>query len=160
VSVLDGQSVEIHGVGCAGAKGFGGGFGVRALEPWGERIIKQFVQEGLDEAMKLEMALSRLRTPKRIALLHYSPIQATVEGEPLEIYPFLGSSRLEEPIGRYPVSLVFHGHAHRGQLEGKTQKGVPVYNVSMPLLTRTFKDRPPLKIVELPTAQPAEVAMV
>ena len=68
-------------------------------------------------------------------------MQQTVEGEPLEIYPFLGSSRLEEPLNRYPVSLVVHGHAHRGQLEGATKSGVPVYNVSMPLLTRTFPDR-------------------
>ena len=69
-------------------------------------------------------------------------MQQTVEGEPLEIYPFLGSSRLEEPIGRYPVSLVFHGHAHRGQLEGRTKADVPVYNVSMPLLTRCFPTVP------------------
>jgi hypothetical protein len=136
-------------------KGFGGGFGKRALGPWGETIIKQFVREALDEALKLEAALGRLRTKNLVALLHYSPIQRTVEGEPLEIYPFLGSSRLEEPIGRYPVSLVFHGHAHRGQLEGSTMSGVPVYNVSMPLLTRTFPDRPPFRVFEVAVAQPA-----
>ena len=98
--------------------------------------------------LKLEAALARLRTNHLIALLHYSPVQGTVEGEPLEIYPLLGSSRLEEPIGRYPVSLVVHGHAHRGQLEGRTKNGVPVYNVSMPLLTRTSPDRPPFRIFE------------
>jgi hypothetical protein len=87
--------------------------------------------------------------------MHYSPIQQTVEGEPLEIYPFLGSSRLEEPIGRYPVSLVFHGHAHRGQLEGTTKSGVPVYNVSMPLLTRSFADRPPFRVFEVPIGDAA-----
>lgn len=152
VHVLDGQTVEIHGVGFAGAKGFGGGFGVRALEPWGERIIKQFVQEALDETMKLEMALSRLRTPKRVALLHYAPIQATVEGEPLEIYPFLGSSRLEEPLDRYQVTAVFHGHAHRGHPEGKTRDGIPVYNVSLPLLQREIKEPPAVRIVEIPTS--------
>ena len=85
-----------------------------------------------------------------IALLHYAPIQQTVEGEPPEIFPFLGSSRLEEPIGRYPVSFVVHGHAHCGQLEGTTKNGVPVYNVSMPLLTRTFADRPPFRVIEVP----------
>src|SRR6266478_1780444 len=125
--VLDGETCELQGVGVAGVKGFGGGFGRRALGPWGETIIKQFVREAVDEALKLEAA---------IALLHYAPIQETVEGEPLEIYPFLGSSRLEEPIGRYPVSLVLHGHAHRGQPQGATKGGVPVYNVSMPMLTR------------------------
>lgn len=152
VNVLDGQSVEVLGVGFAGVKGFGGGFGVRALEPWGERIIKQFVQEALDESLKLEMALSRLRTPQRIALLHYSPIQATVEGEPLEIYPFLGSSRLEEPLDRYHVTAVFHGHAHRGHAEGKTRDGIPVYNVSLPLLQRLMTDQPAVRIIEVPTS--------
>src|SRR6185369_9788865 len=92
----------------------------------------------------------RLRTDQIVALLHYAPVQSTVEGEPLEIFPFLGSSRLEEPIGRYPVTLVLHGHAHRGQLEGRTQSGAPVYNVSMPLLTRTFADRPPFRVFDVP----------
>ncbi len=131
-------------------KGFGGGFGRRALGPWGESIIKQFVREAVDEALKLEAALARLRTRQLIAMMHYAPIQQTVEGEPLEIYPFLGSSRLEEPISRYPVTFVLHGHAHRGQLEGKTQGGVPVYNVSLPLLTRSFADRPPFRVFEVP----------
>ena len=83
-------------------------------------------------------------------MLHYSPIRATVEGEPPEIFPYLGSSRLEEPINRYRVSAVFHGHAHRGTAEGRTSAGVPVYNVAMPLLARLNPDRPPYLIVELP----------
>jgi len=149
VTLLDGDCCEVKGVGIAGVKGFGGGFGRRALAPWGEAIIKQFVHEAVDEALKLEAALARLRATQIVALLHYSPIQQTVEGEPLEIYPFLGSSRLEEPISRYPVSLVFHGHAHRGQLEGVTKTGVPVYNVSMPLLTRSFVDRAPFRVFEM-----------
>jgi hypothetical protein len=130
-------------------KGFGGGFGPRALGPWGETIIKQFVHEAVNEALRLEAALARLRTPQLVALLHYSPIQKTVEGEPLEIYPFLGSSRLEEPLGRYPVSLVVHGHAHRGQLEGSTKSGTPVYNVAMPLLKRSFPDKPAFRVFEV-----------
>src|SRR6185503_4060245 len=137
VRVLDGDAHEVLGVGFAGVKGFAGGFGRRALGPWGEPIIKQFVKEALDEALKLETALGRLRTERRVALLHYSPVASTVEGEPLEIYAYLGSSRLEEPLNRYPVSIVLHGHAHRGQLEGRTKAGAPVYNVSMPLLART-----------------------
>jgi Icc-related predicted phosphoesterase len=148
--ILDGDACELLGIGIAGVKGFGGGFGKRALGPWGEAIIKQFVREAVDEALKLEAALGRLRTDQIVALLHYAPVQSTVEGEPLEIYPFLGSSRLEEPIGRYPVTLVLHGHAHRGQLQGRTQSGVPVYNVSIPLLTRTFADRPPFRVFEVP----------
>src|SRR5207249_4682250 len=104
-------------------------------------------------ALKLEAALARLRTQRMIALLHYSPIQQTVEGEPPEIFPFVGSSRLEEPINRFPVSLVLHGHAHRGQLEGTTRTGVPVYNVSMPLLTRTYPDRSPFRVFEMPAGE-------
>jgi Icc-related predicted phosphoesterase len=153
VAVLDGDACELQGVGIAGAKGFGGGFGQRALGPWGETIIKQFVREAVDEALKLEAALARLRTTHLVSLLHYSPIQRTVEGEPLEIYPFLGSSRLEEPIGRYPVTLVIHGHAHRGFPEGRTKMGVPVYNVALPLLTRTFTDRMPFRVFEVPVGQ-------
>src|SRR5829696_4741201 len=160
LTVLDGDACELQGIGIAGVKGFGGGFGRRALGPWGETTIKQFVREAVDEALKLEAALARLRTQQLIALLHYAPIQGTVEGEPLEIYPFLGSSRLEEPIGRYPVSLVLHGHAHRGQLEGSTQGGVPVYNVSMPLLTRTFGDRPPFRVFDIAVGEEAQAEAV
>jgi Icc-related predicted phosphoesterase len=149
VVMLDGDAVEVAGIGIAGVKGFGGGFGPRALGAWGETIIKQFVHEALNEALKLESALARLRTTARVVLLHYAPIQQTVEGEPLEIYPFVGSSRLEDPIDRFSVSLVVHGHAHRGQLEGLTKGRVPVYNVSMPLLTRSFPDRPAFRLLEV-----------
>ena len=149
-TMLDGDACETHGVGIAGVKGFGGGFGQRALGPWGEATIKQFVREAVDEALKLETALARLRTMPLVALLHYSPVQQTVEGEPPEVYPFLGSSRLEEPINTYRVSLVVHSHAHRGRLEGATSTGVPVYNVSMSLLTRSFSDRPPFRVFEVP----------
>jgi Icc-related predicted phosphoesterase len=98
----------------------------------------------------LESALAKLRTSHRIALLHYSPIAATVEGEPREIYPFLGSSRLEEPLNRYPVTAVFHGHAHHGRPEGRTKGNVPVYNVAFKVLERHFPERPPFRLIELP----------
>ena len=150
VTVLDGEATEVHGVGFAGVKGFAGGFGRGALGPWGEGAIKRFVQEAVDEALKLEAALARLRTHRRVALLHYAPIRGTVEGEPAGILPYLGSSRLEEPINRYRVNAVFHGHAHRGAPEGRTATGVPVYNVAMPLLSRIYPERPPYLIVELP----------
>jgi Icc-related predicted phosphoesterase len=153
VQVLDGgDAVEIHGVGFAGVKGFAGGFGRRALGPWGEETIKHFVREAVDEALKLETSLSKLRTERKVVLLHYAPIAGTVEGEPREIYPYLGSSRLEEPLIRYPVDVVFHGHAHHGTLEGKTVSGVTVYNVSLALLQRTFPEAPPFKVVELLTS--------
>jgi Icc-related predicted phosphoesterase len=149
IRVLDGDATEVHGVGFAGVKGFCGGFGRRALGPWGEDIIKHFVREAVDEALKLEAALARLRGKPRIVVLHYSPIQETVEGEPVEIYPFLGSSRLEEPLSRYPVKAVFHGHAHRGQPEGKTAQGVPVFNVSLQLLRHIYPENPPFRILEI-----------
>jgi Icc-related predicted phosphoesterase len=150
VKVLDGEAHEVLGTGIAGAKGFSGGFGRATLGAWGEPAIKRFVQEAIDEANKFEGALARLRTPQRIAMLHYSPIKGTVEGEPLEIYSYLGTSRLEEPLNRHPVNMVFHGHAHHGALEGRTSTGIPVFNVAMPLLMRTFPNQPPYRIFEIP----------
>lgn len=149
VTVLDGDSCEVQGVGFAGVKGFCGGFGRGALGPWGEEIIKSFVREAVNEAFKLESALARLRSQHRIAVLHYSPVRATVEGEPLEIFPYLGSSRLEEPLARYPVTAVIHGHAHNGRLEGTTASGTPVYNVSMPLLKKCWPEQPPFRVIEV-----------
>ena len=160
VTLLDGDAVEVAGVGFAGIKGFAGGFDERMLGAWGEEGIKRFVHESIDEALKLESALARLRTAHRVVLMHYAPVRATVEGEPLEIFPFLGSSRLEDPINRHPVNLVFHGHAHRGAIEGQTRAGVPVYNVAVPLLRRALPGSPTFRVVELPPApgDEAEVA--
>lgn len=136
IQLLDGDCAEIRGVGFAGVCGFGGGFDSHMLNSWGEPIIKAFVQEGVDQALRLEKALARLQTPQKIAFMHYSPIRATVEGEPLEIFPFLGSTRLEGPLNRFHVNAVFHGHAHRGAVSGKTNLGIPVYNVAIPVLER------------------------
>jgi len=155
VVMLDGDAHEIEGVGFAGIKGFGGGFGRRQLGAWGEDIIKKFVHETVEEALKLEAALARLRTRQKIAVLHYAPIHATVDGEPPEINAFLGSSRLEEPIDRYRCSAVFHGHAHRGSLEGRTKGNIPVYNVAMPLLAAKLSDRQPFRVIEVPVGEAA-----
>ena len=155
VVVLDGDSYELHGVGFAGVKGFGGGFGRRSLGAWGEKMIKDFVHETINESLKLEAALARLRTPQKIAVLHYSPIQATVTGEPPEIVAFLGSSRLEEPLDRYRVTAVFHGHAHRGAPEGRTKAGAPVYNVALPVLANAYPNQPTFRVVEVSTAAEA-----
>jgi Icc-related predicted phosphoesterase len=160
VHVLDGGGCEIGSVGFAGVKGLGGGFGERSLQPWGEDIMKRFVRETVDEALKLESALARLRAGSRIAVLHYSPVRDTVEGEPPEIFPFLGSSRLEEPLLRYPVAAVFHGHAHHGQLEGRMRDGTPVYNVCLPLLKGLRPGEAPFRVVVVPddATLPAEPA--
>jgi Icc-related predicted phosphoesterase len=153
--VLDGDIAVVHGIGFAGVKGFATGFGRRVLEPWGEAVVKEFVRLAVDEALKLESALARLRTEHRVALLHYAPIVGTVEGEPPEIHPFLGSSRLEDPLNRHHVAAAFHGHAHHGQPEGSTATGIPVYNVSLPLLRRTRPGRPPCRMIELSGPTPA-----
>lgn len=151
VTMLDGDTAEINGVGFAGAKGFGGGFGRGVLGAWGEASTKQFVNEAISEALKLESALARLRMPAKIAVLHYAPVRDTVEGEPLEIFPYLGCSRLEEPLTRYPVTAVFHGHAHHGAAEGRTSNGTPVYNVSLPLMRDASPDRP-YRVLEVETS--------
>lgn len=150
VKMLDGEACVINDVGFAGTKGFAGGFGRRALAPWGEPMIKQFVQEGIDEALKLESAMAKLRTPQKVVLLHYAPIHGTIEGEPEAIAPFLGSTRLEEVVDRFRATVVFHGHAHSGSPEGRTKSDIPVYNVAMPLMKRIQPDGPPFRIYELP----------
>lgn len=134
VHVLDGTNVIIHGVGFAGTKGFCGGFGRGALGPFGERVIKEFVNAAVEEALKIEKAMHGMQSDTRVVLLHYSPIEATVVGEPEVIIPFLGSSRLAQPLDALGAALVMHGHAHHGSLEGETPGGIPVYNVALPLL--------------------------
>ena len=149
ITVLDGDACEVKGVGFAGVKGFGGGFGRGTLSAFGEPAVKAFVHEAIEESLKLETALQRLRTPHKIAVLHYSPVRATVEGEPMEIFPYLGCSRLEEPLNRYGVTAAVHGHAHRGAPEGKTPAGVPVYNVSVPVMRAAYPNRPPFRLLTL-----------
>jgi Icc-related predicted phosphoesterase len=134
IKVLDGTGYERDGVGFAGTKGFIGGFGRGVLTAFGEREIKTFVQAAIDEALKLERALSQLRVEKRIVVLHYSPIASTVKGEAPEIYPYLGTSRLAEVVDRHGADLVVHGHAHHGSADGVTTAGIPVHNVAIGLL--------------------------
>lgn len=140
VHILDGEAVVVNGIGFAGIKGFGGGFDNHMLSMFGEGAMKAFVQEAVDEALHLERALARLEQEhegiRKIALLHYAPISKTVFGEPEVIYPFLGSSRLAEPLERQKVIAAFHGHAHAGAIEGTTQNGVKIYNVAKPVLQK------------------------
>jgi Icc-related predicted phosphoesterase len=146
VHVLDGEAIVIGDVGFAGIKGFGGGFDKHMLSFFGEGAMKAFVQEAVDEALHLDRALSRLdaeqRDIKKIAILHYAPIKETVIGEPESIFPFLGCSRLAEPLNRHKVLAAFHGHAHIGTIEGQTSDGVPVYNVAKPVLQRSNHPQP------------------
>jgi Icc-related predicted phosphoesterase len=136
VQLLDGRQVTIQGVGFAGVKGFAGGFGRGTLAPFGEALIKEFVQHAIDEALKLENALRSLETEEKVVVLHYSPIPETIVGEPEAIYPFLGSSRLLTPLETHGATVIFHGHAHHGTAEGRTPAGIPVFNVALPVLQR------------------------
>ncbi len=138
IHILDGESVEMdlgsERVGFAGAKGFAGGFGRYLLTAFGEPAIKDFVLAGLVEVDKLERALSQLHADRRVVVLHYSPVRETLNGEPLELYPFLGSSELEKPIDRLGAEVVFHGHSHYGSLYSRTKGGIPVFNVAQSLV--------------------------
>jgi uncharacterized protein len=129
IMVLSGTVCEIGGVGFVGTKGFCGGFDNLSIQPFGERALKSFIQSSLDEAVQLENAVVKLDCPQKVAILHYSPIKETLAGEPLELYPFLGSSRLGNALDRHRVDAVIHGHAHHGSLRGRTPGGIPVHNV-------------------------------
>jgi len=131
VRILDGQCCDIDGVSFVGVKGFGGGFGRRMLGSFGEPAIKTFVAEAVNEAMKLENALREATNKLTVVILHYAPIAETTEGEPPELHPFLGCSRLAETIDRYSVAAVVHGHAHHGKYQGETPGGAVVYNVAL-----------------------------
>jgi Icc-related predicted phosphoesterase len=144
--VLDGQATEIDGVGFVGVKGFAGGFGRRMLGSFGEPAMKQFVAETMNEAMRLENAMRSVRAKRSLVVLHYAPVTDTIESEPLEIYPFLGSSRLAETIDRFQVSAIVHGHAHRGRFEGRTPGGQRVFNVARHIEKPTGK---PYAIIEV-----------
>ncbi len=147
--LLEGNPTEIEGIGFAGVKGFAGGFGNQMLSPFGEEMIKRFVKEAVNESLDLEKSLNDLQTRHKVVVMHYSPIPDTCVGEAVEIFPFLGCSRLAEPVDLLGVTVVFHGHAHYGSPEGKTPKGIPVFNVAYPLM-QTVSPQKPYKIVELP----------
>jgi Icc-related predicted phosphoesterase len=142
VTILAEQAVVIREVGFAGVKGFLGGFGRGELGAFGEPAIKAFVDAALEEARKLENALRSLKTERNVAVLHYAPVIDTVAGEPPEIYPFLGCSRLADAIDRFDhVAAVVHGHAHRGTFAGRTPRGTPVYNCAQ-MVVEAAEGRP------------------
>ena len=134
VHLLDRSSVVIDGVGFSGVKGFCGGFDRNIANSFGEDPFKAWVTEGILEAEALKYELWGLKTERRVAVLHYAPIRATVEGESPEIYAFLGTSRLGRALDEGGATVAFHGHAHNGHFKGKTPGGVPVFNVGLPVL--------------------------
>jgi Icc-related predicted phosphoesterase len=126
-------------VGVVGAKGFVGGFAPRHLPDFGEPSLRAVYAETTAEVEALDAGLHEVATcPIRLVVLHYSPVEATLEGEPREIFTFLGSDRLAAPILEHGPDLVVHGHAHAGTAEGRIGE-VPVYNVSMPLNGSGFR---------------------
>jgi len=142
VQILDGDhAVFDKRLGIAGVKGFAGGFEKGMLQAFGEPVVKAFVQEGVNEGLKLEAALAQLDIAKKVVVMHYAPVLGTTEGEDPEIRPYLGTSRLAVPCDAFGAIAVFHGHAHHGVPESRTPKGVPVYNVAMPVLKRVWDKR-------------------
>ncbi|MEX2459144.1 MAG: metallophosphoesterase [Actinomycetota bacterium] len=143
VTVLEGEStvVDVHGerLGVAGLKGFGGGFAGACASDFGEPEMKAFIRHTQDGARRLSAALEDLEgVDVRVALLHYSPIRETLQGEPLEIFPFLGSYLLAEAVDDPGADLVLHGHAHRGVEKGVTPGGVRVRNVAQHVIGRAY----------------------
>ncbi|MDQ3915752.1 MAG: metallophosphoesterase [Actinomycetota bacterium] len=136
----DGEVVTIGGtrVGVAGIKGFGGGFAGACGTEFGEPEMKSFVRHTKDTAGRLEDALRSLDADLRICVLHYAPVEETLRGERLEIYPFLGSYLLAEAIDRAGADIVFHGHAHAGSEKGVTPGGIRVRNVAQPVIRHAF----------------------
>ncbi len=145
---LDETPYEMEQVGFVGVKGFGGGFDNHMLSAFGEPVLKQYVHEAVNESLHLESLLSQLQTEKKVVVMHYSPIKETCIGEPEEIYSFLGSSHLVEPINNLNADIVFHGHAHYGTHQGQTLKQIPVYNVSLEVLKKQTPENP-IKIFEI-----------
>ncbi|MFD0691616.1 metallophosphoesterase family protein [Actinomadura fibrosa] len=136
----DGTVLDCHGirVGVAGGKGFGGGFEGKCASDFGEPEMKEFVRHTKDFSARLGSALLGLDADVRISLTHYSPVDDTLEGEPLEIYPFLGSYLIGEAVDAADVALAIHGHAHKGSEKGLTKGGVRVRNVALPVIQHAY----------------------
>lgn len=143
VTVLDGDACHLdtagQRVGIAGAKGFAGGLPGTAATAFGEPEMKRFVAAGRAEAQRFGAALAALDAPVRLALLHYSPIAATVAGEVPEIHVFLADHRLAEQADGHGADLIVHGHAHSGREHGATPGGIPVRNVARPVIRAPFR---------------------
>jgi Icc-related predicted phosphoesterase len=142
MTVLEGDSTVLdingHRLGIAGAKGFGGGFAGACASSFGEREMKNFVGTTEAIAERLGAALRGLECDALVALTHYAPVPETLVGEPLEIYPFLGSYLLGQAIDSAPTALALHGHAHHGSERGRTPGGVPVRNVAHPVIKQAY----------------------
>ncbi|MFI1464858.1 metallophosphoesterase family protein [Nocardia carnea] len=142
ITVLEGAAttLDIDGttLGIAGTKGFGGGFAGKCASVFGERLMREFAGHTVELATALDTALAELDTDITVVLTHYSPVSDTLHGEPREIYPFLGSYLLGEPIDTHGADLAVHGHAHAGTERGSTPGGIRVRNVAQPVIGKAF----------------------
>jgi Icc-related predicted phosphoesterase len=142
ICVLEGEGtvVDVNGVrvGVAGSKGFGGGFAGACATDFGEPEMKAFIRHTRGMAERLQAALEGLEADLKVALLHYSPVEDTLQGERLEIFPFLGSYLLAEAIDRAAADLAVHGHAHGGVEKGMTPGGIHVRNVAQPVIKHAY----------------------
>lgn len=136
----DGVVIECGGIrlGVVGGKGFGGGFAGKCASEFGEPETKNFVRHTRMIAEAWQQALKDIDADRRVVLSHYAPIKETLEGEPLEIYPFLGSYLLAEAVDTAGADLILHGHAHKGTEKGMTSGGIRVRNVALPVLGRAY----------------------
>jgi Icc-related predicted phosphoesterase len=142
VRILEGESavLDVDGerLAIAGVKGFGGGFAGACGSDFGEPEMKAFIRHTKSISARLDDAVAALEGDARVVLMHYAPIPETLQGERLEIYPFLGSYLLGEAVDRHGADLIVHGHAHRGTEKGVTPGGVRVRNVAQPLIRRAY----------------------
>ncbi len=140
VKVLERGSyiLDDRSVGFCGTKGFCGGFTGARIAPFGERILKMFINETYKEANKVNRSLKSMRADFKVVVYHYAPIRETCIGERCEIIPFLGSSILSDPVNTFKADLVLHGHAHNGREKGATLSGIPVRNVALPVHDRHY----------------------
>jgi Icc-related predicted phosphoesterase len=126
IACLEGGATEIGDITVTGAMGVEGGFAPARRWSYAERQLMA----------RLEHYLSAAATSRRVVLLHYAPILATLGDEPADLHELLGSSALEAAIDAAGADLILHGHAHGGAPEGRTRSGIPVYNVALPVLQR------------------------
>lgn len=125
-------------IGFCGTKGFCGGFAPSRIAPFGERILKMFINETFKEANKVNRALKGMKADFKVVVYHYAPVRDTCIGERCEIIPFLGSSILSDPVDTFKANLVLHGHSHNGREKGQTFRGIPVRNVALPVHDRHY----------------------
>ncbi len=148
MDVLEGAGIKVlergtyimpgRSIGFCGTKGFCGGFMPSRIAPFGERILKMFINETYKEANKVNRALKGLKADFKVVVYHYAPVRDTCLGERCEIIPFLGSSILSDPVDTFKANLVLHGHSHNGSEKGLTLRGIPVRNVALPIHGRHY----------------------